>query len=179
MLQKLDPVAKAAVAPSLWSLWCSGFTRRWHMNPALSWADDYICAHQGRCGMLVIALFPDHSLNLLRAAITHDAAESRVGDLSRLFKDAGGAVAAAHAALEAECLRDMGLDWDLTPLDQKRLKLVDVLDAQLFCILRAGPEAFSPEWLTALNGLYDKAHRLGVRARVVELVRDAQKRVTP
>lgn len=130
----------------LFALWASGFTRRWHMNAAMSCFDDYICGHQGRCAQLVISLYPDHSIELLRAAATHDAGESRVGDLSRPFKECGGDLVALHAALEARVLAAMGFAEDLSRFDVKRLQLVDYLDAFLFVQLRNPAEAGRNGW---------------------------------
>jgi len=116
--------------------WRSGFVRRYHMNPEMAVFDDLTSAHQGRCGMLVINLWPDHSPSLLRAAVTHDAAEFVVGDLSRPFKRTGAKVVCDHADLEAVELGRMGLAEVLSPGDQARLKLVDMLDSYLFVALR-------------------------------------------
>ena len=130
----------------LFALWATGFTRRWHMNPAMSCFDDYVCSHQGRCAQLVISLFPDHSIELLRAAITHDAGESRVGDLARPFKECGGDLVVLHAALEAKVLRAMGFAEGLSPQDAHRLHLVDCLDAFLFVQLRHPAEVERNGW---------------------------------
>lgn len=147
----------------LFALWASGFTRRWHMNAAMSCFDDYICGHQGRCAQLVISLYPDHTIELLRAAVTHDAGESRVGDLSRPFKECGGDLVALHAALESRVLAAMGFAEDLSRLDVLRLQLVDYLDAFLFVQLRHPAEAGrngwpeAREWLLSQSKLLDCA----------------------
>lgn len=151
-------------------LWLSGFVRRWHMNPSLSDLDDYTCAHQGRCAMLVIALFPDHSHDLLRAAVTHDGAEVRVGDLSAPFKDCAGDLVQAHAALEHIQLDCMGLRVDLVPDDWDRLKLVDRLDAYLFIALRRPTELHQPDWRDATFSLEAMAGQLGVHDQVFDLL---------
>lgn len=154
-------------------LWASGFTRRWHMNAALSWLDDYDCAHQGRCAMLVMALFPDHSPSLLRAAVTHDAAEFMVGDLSAPFKRAGGKVAQDHGALEAEVLAAMGLDFDLSKFERRCLKLVDRIDGLLFVMLRAPHEAQRDGWPGVRDWCVVEAVSLGCGDAVTGLFWDA------
>lgn len=150
----------------LFALWASGFTRRWHMNPAMSCFDDYVCGHQGRCGQLVVSLWPDHSIGLLRAAVTHDAAESRVGDWSRPFKECGGDLVALHAALERAVLAAMGFAQDLTRCDAQRLQLVDYLDAFLFVQLRHPAEAARNGWPEAQAWLLVRAAELGCAAQV-------------
>lgn len=143
-------------------LWSSSFTRRWHMNAAMSHTEDFVCAHQGRCGLLVMVLFPDHSIQLLRAAITHDAAEYAVGDLSAPFKAAGGDLVAKHAALEDRILDEMGFGNTLDELDQRRLKLVDRLDGFLFVNLRHPHEVGRNGWPDVRAWITQEAEALGV-----------------
>lgn len=154
----------------LFALWASGFTRRWHMNAAMSCFDDYICGHQGRCAQLVISLYPDHTIELLRAAVTHDAAESRVGDLSRPFKECGGDLVALHAALEDRVLAAMGLAEDLSRFDALRLHLVDYLDAFLFVQLRHPAEAGRNGWPQVREWLLTQSKLLGCHGAMSDLL---------
>lgn len=154
----------------LYELWASGFARRWHMNPAMSQFEDFNCAHQGRCAVLVMTLFPDHSIGLLRAAITHDAPEVRVGDLSRDLKDCGGEVVEQHAALEFRVLAAMGFAQDLSVLDRARLKLVDRLDAYLFVQLRHPVEAKRNGWPLARDWLCWQSRCLDCEAAMSDLL---------
>jgi len=145
----------------LFALWMSGFARRWHMNPAMSHIEDFNCGHQGRCAMLVIALFPDHTIELLRAAVTHDAPEVRVGDLSKDMKKCGGEAVEAHAALERHVLGAMGFAEDLSRFDKKRLKLVDRLDAFLFVQVRHPAETERNGWSEDRAWLQSESKLLG------------------
>lgn len=158
----------------LYALWATGFTRRWHMNPAMSCFDDYNCGHQGRCAQMVITLFPDHSIQLLRAAVTHDAAESRVGDLARPFKDCGGDLVAAHAELEGQVLRAMGFAEPLTLDEANCLQLIDYLDAFLFVQLRNPLEANRNGWPAAREWLLWQSHDLGCRDAVAAILDASQ-----
>ncbi|PIE15159.1 MAG: hypothetical protein CSA68_07355 [Rhodobacterales bacterium] len=155
-------------------MWASGFTRRWHMNAALSGVDDFNCAHQGWCAMLVIALFPNHSIELLRAAVTHDAAEFVVGDLSQTFKAVGGGLVDDHAALEGDVLRQMGLACDLSEFEQRCLKLIDRLDAVLFVQLRAPQEARRNGWPEVQDWCLAEADQLGCGVAVAGLFWDSE-----
>lgn len=158
----------------LYALWATGFTRRWHMNPAMSRFDDYICGHQGRCAQLVILLFPDHSIELLRAAVTHDAGESRVGDLSRPFKDCGGDLVTLHAALEAKVLKAMGFAQDLSTMNTLRLVLVDHLDAFLFVQLHHPAEADRNGWPEARQSILYAAQLCDCEAAVSDILNASQ-----
>lgn len=155
----------------LFAVWSSGFVRRWHMNPAMSCFDDYICGHQGRCGQLVISLYPDHNADLLRAAVTHDFGESRVGDLSRPFKECGGDLVAQHAALESRVLTAMGFNKKLSRFDSMRLQLVDYLDAFLFVQLRHPAEAGRNGWPEARDWLVSQSDLLGCGDAVANLLK--------
>lgn len=153
--------------------WMSGFARRWHMNPMMSRHDDLVCAHQGRCGQLVIMLWPDHSIELLRAAVTHDAAEIMVGDLSGPFKASGEEVVQKHAQLEDSVLRAMGFAQDLTDLDRERLRFVDQLDAYLFVQLHCPQEVTRNGWTKVGDWLLESAKALGVGAVISDMLGDA------
>lgn len=157
----------------LFALWASGFTRRWHMNAAMACFDDYICGHQGRCALLVISIYPDHTIELLRAAVTHDAGESRVGDLSRPFKECGGDLVALHAALEYRVLAAMGFAEDLSRLDALRMQFVDYLDAFLFVQLRHPAEAKRNGWPEAHDWLLDQSEYLGCQSAVSSMLADS------
>lgn len=154
-------------------LWSSGFTRRWHMNAAMSHWDDYICAHQGRCGLLVLVLFPDHSRELLQATVTHDAPEFFVGDLAAPFKRSGAGVVEAHASLESRVLTDMGFSVELSDLDQRRLKLIDQLDGYLFVNLRMPQEIQRNGWPSVRDWIVQEAESLGVGALVRSVLWDS------
>lgn len=171
MLDSQKPQVQSDVRAFL--LWSSGFTRRWHMNAAMSHAEDYVCAHQGRCGLLVVVLFPDHSHGLLRAAITHDAAEFVVGDLSAPFEKSGGELVARHAALEDRIRGAMGFGDALSDLDQRRLKLVDSLDAFLFVNLRNPAEVGRNGWPDTRSWIVQEAEALGVGEVVRGLLWDS------
>ena len=149
------------VSIDLFVLWMSGFTRRWHMNPAMSRFDDYVCGHQGRCAQLVISMFPDHSLALLRAAVTHDAAEYFVGDLAAPFKAWGGEFVEMHADLEHGVLDRMGFAQQLCFKDRDRLGFVDRLDALLFVRLHNPVEAAREGWPEVEAMLREMAQGLG------------------
>jgi hypothetical protein len=153
--------------------WASGFVRRWHVNAVMSRYDDYVCAHQGRCGQLVIDIFPDHSLNLLRAAVTHDMGEFVVGDLPAPFKRVGGAVVQQHAEIECRVRRAYQVDFGLTDDDERRLKFIDGLDAYLFVCLREPREITRSGWPNVRLWLERVAHELGVSAVLSELMHDA------
>lgn len=150
--------------------WRSGFVRRWHMNPDMAHVDDTTAAHQGRCVMLVLSLWPDCNRELIKAAGTHDAAEFVVGDLSRPFKQTGSPAVQAHAELENQQLFEMGFGCKLCSEDQARLKFVDYLDSYMMTKLRAPHALAGDGWPEARLGLIGQAGALGVKSAVMEMI---------
>jgi len=65
----------------------AGRGRRWHMHALMSDMDDYLDGHQGRVARLLLALHPAPSLDLIKAALTHDDDEPAIGDMARPAKD--------------------------------------------------------------------------------------------
>lgn len=151
-------------------LWRASFTRRWHMHPDMSNTDDLICAHQGRCAILVLILFPDASPDLLKAAVTHDMGEYAVGDLAAPFKAVGGDLIAQHRDLE-DVVRDrMGFGVALSEADRTRLGLVDRLDAYLFVALRQPHLLATSVWKSAWHSLDFDACRSEVEDVVLDMM---------
>ncbi|MEJ6397028.1 hypothetical protein [Yoonia sp. 208BN28-4] len=151
--------------------WRACFVRRWHQNPEMSAEDDLICAHQGRCAVLVMALFPDHSAALLRAAIVHDLGESAVGDIAAPSKDRKPVWLMAHAQAEVAALADLGFRVDLDDLDAARLKLVDRLDAYLFAALRRPHLTARDGWRADRKRIEELAFDLNVATPVFMMLR--------
>jgi hypothetical protein len=143
-------------------IWRASFVNRWHMNPDMAHISDPICGHQGRCALLIMALFPDHSADLLRAAIVHDLGESIVGDVSAPQKEKGAKWLQLHAISEQSALDDMGMQIELGSKDSQRLRLVDKLDAYLFAKLRAPQIMGQAGWLSDAGWLDGAASALNV-----------------
>lgn len=59
----------------------AGFVRRWHTNPDLAHTCDRIDGHSARVARIILAMHPNPSLALVRAALIHDDGESVVGDI--------------------------------------------------------------------------------------------------
>ena len=147
----------------------AGRCRRWHSNPALAHINDRLDGHHGRCGLLVMLLWPDHSHDLLQAAITHDLGECVTGDLSATFKRARPDIAKAAYCLETDYLHKWGLLFILSEQDAARLKLVDRLDAYLTAKHHAPHEMAGDGWPDARRWLYQEQERLVEADRRIEL----------
>lgn len=166
-------------APSLWRLFDAGRVRRWHVNPDLSWTEDYLDGHQGRVARLILALHPNPHVSLLSRALTHDDGEWGAGDLAQPVK-------ARLRAEHPECLRVIEAEeararseiwpWGLPDLyraegDEAWLHFCDRLDAWMWCA-RWAPRAIHhhPGWLADRRWIYAAAAELGVGERVNAMI---------
>lgn len=125
-----------------------GETKRFHTVPVLR--EQCVDAHSFHVAMLVsmIALdAPQEEQNgltvpLLMAALTHDLAEHKFGDMPAPTKRAIGEEVGVpefrklYGEMELRSLNAVGLDWEhmLTPTQLRWLKLADAMQGALYCI---------------------------------------------
>lgn len=123
-------------------------TKRYHTWPTLR--EQTVGAHSFSVAMLValIAQGADPhggeglTLPLIMAALTHDLAEHKLGDLPAPAKRslpalANGMSFRAHwGVMEVELLKGVNLDWEgmLGPQQLRWLKLADSMDGALWCL---------------------------------------------
>ncbi len=140
--------------------WLASFTRRWHANPDLCHTVDPVAAHSGRMGILALHLWGAvASRDLLAACLAHDLGESVTGDIPWGAKqDDTLRIAATH--LEENALRSMGMAFDLTADDARRLKFLDRLDAYLWAKHHAPQVLTRDGWPEALAWLQREADAL-------------------
>jgi 5'-deoxynucleotidase YfbR-like HD superfamily hydrolase len=101
------------------------------------------------------------SRDLLAACLAHDLGESVTGDIPWGAKqDDTLRIAATH--LEENALRRMGMAFDLTADDARRLKFLDRLDAYLWAKHHAPHVLGQADWLAALSWLIAESESLGV-----------------
>jgi 5'-deoxynucleotidase YfbR-like HD superfamily hydrolase len=121
----------------------AGETKRFHTWPVLRTQN--IADHSWHVAMLLHALYgqdhPGITPVLLMAALCHDAAEWKVGDLpapaKRNMHERGFEnFKAEWDEMEESILSEVGLDWDkfLTDEERRRLKLCDSLDGAMYCV---------------------------------------------
>lgn len=129
-------------------LWDGGYTARFHTVPTLR--VDTVGHHSYNVACLLMTLRPDAPVEVIRAALKHDAAEHVVGDMPaptkrRLpdyhtlklgateevisFREAFGKL---ETDVAAQC--GVSLEQDLIPEDVWLIKLCDALDGFRFCV---------------------------------------------
>ena len=146
-------------------LWLSGRVMRWHTHPRMAGTGDRLDGHHARVAQIILQFHHDPSVDLLRAALTHDAGEMDVGDIPSGMKRDMPDVAERLARVEAVS-RDTiaGTFPDLSESGQTWLRWADRLDAYLFA-QHMGMDMTATEWrlaheeiarLEAMLGLFDE-----------------------
>lgn len=155
-------------------------TQRYHTDPRLARLGQNLADHQWGVASLVALLNPSASATLLKAALFHDAAEFVCGDLSAPTKNAFPQLKAEYVKAESSTLRYMGLTYeeDLTPEEQKWLKMADCLEACLYMGLYMPQYLERDDWQDCLNHALRLAKDLGAELRVKQLLSDNAKQET-
>ena len=135
---------------NLRTLWQSLHVRRWHTNAELGHTHDTTTAHSARLAVLALRLWPGDDA-LAVACIKHDLGEAASGDVPWLAKRQPPDLAAASATAEEEWLRaaklgDLPDDW--------RVKLLDRIDAYLWCQLHRPDLMERADWIEARQDIW-------------------------
>jgi 5'-deoxynucleotidase YfbR-like HD superfamily hydrolase len=113
-------------------MWDGGNTRRYHTMPTLQ--QDTVGHHSYNVACVIMALRPDCRKELLMAALKHDMAEHRVGDMPAPAKRSMG-IREMFADHEGEVMAQAGVVQSvLLPEEQWVLRFADALDGLRFCV---------------------------------------------
>ena len=141
----------------------AGFVRRWHKNPDLCHTADPVDGHSGRVARLILALHPNPSMDLLRAALVHDDGEHATGDMSVPAKLANPQMSKMIDRMERAARIDLwGSDFELWQEEQVWLKFADRLDAYMWAKHHAPHIMDSDDWPECRRWLVEQAEALGV-----------------
>lgn len=156
----------------------AGFVHRWHTNPDLAHTNDRIDGHSARVARIILALHPDPSVDLLRAALIHDDGESVVGDIPAPFKNSMGG---HHVSAEAEAALDLwgGRDVSVSADDRRWLKFADRLDAYMWAAHHAPYVLTGDGWPEARRDLRAMAEYLGAEAGMDAIIDMEVRHATP
>ncbi len=142
--------------------WLATFTRRWHTNPDLCHTVDPVGAHSARMGVLALQIWgAGASRDLLMACLCHDLGESVVGDMPATAKH-DPRLAGPLGIAEDRALAAMGLAFDLSADDARRLKFLDRLDAYHWAAHHAPHVLARDDWRASLAWLVSERDSLGV-----------------
>lgn len=131
---------------------------KWLLRSDLVDHADPVGWHSARVALIIWTLWPDSPRELIIAALTHDLAESVVGDLPPAGKSM-----LANAAT-AERLVAVQNGWHVHTDEAAKLNFADKLDAYLWADHHRATG--TDEWKHAANTLRWTADRLGVRAKM-------------
>tara|TARA_R110000744_G_scaffold289502_3_gene400402 strand:- start:3885 stop:4352 length:468 start_codon:yes stop_codon:yes gene_type:complete len=146
----------------IYSIWLSGFVRRWHSNPDLAHTSQTNAQHQWGCAVLAIHLFPDNH-RLLIDAITHDVGEVGVGDVAGPAKSLYSMLKAAVDRAESAKFLELQL---IEPMKTKELTLIDRLEAYLWAERHAPHLMVGDGWPEMLEDISSLAKHLRVYDKV-------------
>ncbi len=90
--------------------------------------------HQWGCALIVQHINPKCSKELLLAALTHDAAEYKTGDVPFPAKKEFPELGHMLRAIEEEWEVENGVRFDLGSEEKIQLKIADTLEGMWFCI---------------------------------------------
>ena len=158
----------------IYDLWDSD-VNRWHASRchALRNSGDTTDAHAARCCRLLLAIKPDASANLIAATLHHDMAERLTGDNPWGAKMASKELRTVLVFLEERENARLGIGRMFKVLTDEEwawIKLVDRLDAYLWCAMVAPRELDRDDWERACRDIFDRAAMLNVYQVVRDLI---------
>lgn len=133
----MDPMLKVQVVKTmarLWYIYDGAKTKRFHTADTLT--SQTVGEHSFGVAWLVQLLDPLCRKEVVLAALSHDLAEHKVGDVSSVAKREYPSLKSTLDMAEAASLRSFNLGYEEgLSVDEKRLlKLADLMDGLMFCI---------------------------------------------
>lgn len=144
-------------------LFDSGRVQRYHSNPQLARHGQTNADHQWGCVALLLALHPNPSRELMRAALFHDVEEVRGGDLDFHFKREHPQFTREHERLSRMMAEEAGLPTvDCT---DPWLNLVDRLESFLYMRM------YGQEWdHTHIKKIIRLSEDLKIKFQIEEII---------
>lgn len=144
-------------------MWAGGSVRRFHTQRTL--LEDTVGHHSYNVASIIMVLRPDAPARLLRAALKHDAAEHKLGDVPApakrsfpdvvqphgavtSFRDFFGAMEDQHSAAAGVCPEALNVD------EKWLLKFADSIDGLRFCIQEMNMGNRAPPMVEAAKNFF-------------------------
>ena len=147
------------------AIWTAGRVMRWHIHPHLAGSGDRLDGHHARVARIILALHPEPSVDILRAALTHDDGEAVTGDRPYGFTPCDWCGDAEMDARDEMWGDKVG--WVSCP-DGAWLRFADSLDAYLWAQHHAPQIMDQHEWQAHRGEIIALARALGVEDKVRE-----------
>ena len=113
----------------LTNIYRAGDVKRYHTVARLK--EQTIAEHSWGVAAIIMYLEPNPSKALLAAALFHDVAESKTGDVPATFKWENRNFADSLEAHETNINREMGINYELTERELAILKVADLSELVL------------------------------------------------
>jgi 5'-deoxynucleotidase YfbR-like HD superfamily hydrolase len=112
-------------------LWAAGRVKRWHAFPIIG--EQTVADHSWGVALIVAEIAEEHlNMNLMKAALLHDAAEMFTGDVPYGAKRKWPQLGEMLKECEYEMERKLGIDFFLTGEQSEILKWADMFELLLF-----------------------------------------------
>lgn len=140
-------------------LLASGATTRYHTIRDPGRVKQSVAEHSWGVAVLIATYHPSPSANLLSAALTHDLAESRFGDIPAPTKREYPGIGDLIDKLEDEWLYSMGIVGNrmITEKEREWLKAADIYEGWQYCVYRSRD---NEDYFICASRFYDYAQKL-------------------
>lgn len=153
MAQKCDTIQKIKTISAVWD---AQFLLRYH-TVAMQSERQTVGAHSYAVSVLIDQLWPDSSKQLIMAALYHDVPEIILGDIPATAKWGYPEIKQAFDKAEQKVFEDLGLVFVLTPEEERRLKMADMLELVLYTKRHSGGNPQMKKIMeTGVEYLYNK-----------------------
>ena len=147
----------------------TGQTVRYHTNPVMARLHQTDADHSWGVAMIILALHPNPSRNLLGQAIAHDSGEKWAGDLSYPFKRMFPEIKKLHNKAEKElALHHKIPQFELTLEEAKWLRFADRLECHLYAEIFHPWVVKQPDWVAQHKLIEEMAIELGINQDIFE-----------
>lgn len=147
-----------------------GYATRWHCNPDMAHIRETLAEHHARVAQILLALHPAPSLQLIDAALHHDAGEPAVGDVPWPVKRDNPSLAYILDITEQTERRRLGCHVMLDEEETRWLKMADRL-AGVMHVQQTNRQLLDMDgWPADVAAVEAMATELGCIDAVAELV---------
>lgn len=147
----------------------TGQTVRYHTNPVMSRLHQTDADHSWGVAIIILALHPNPSRNLVAQAIVHDCGEKWAGDLSYPFKRMYPEIGHNHAEAEKQLAMDHGIpQFHLDPTEVEWLRFADRLECHYFAEIYHPWVTKQPDWVKTHEMIIEMAKDLGIKEDIFE-----------
>ena len=147
--------------------------KRWHTRRMLT--NDTVGEHTANVLAIVLAINPNPTLELIKAAVIHDTAEQWTGDIPATAKWMSPKLKSACDELEVKMLLANGFEIPtLTSFEQLVLKWADMLDLLYRCLdeIRLGNRSMVAVFKNGVNYLENYEPNYKGKALLNELIEE-------